>query len=82
MGLFRKKALICPICRDELPEPTVGANYVHWEDHLVEGRNSEGAARWKWHCSCGEQPEGAWDNPTAAVAGLSLHMGHRHGMPF
>jgi hypothetical protein len=79
VGLFSKKATVCPICDSEISK---AGNMSHWESHVTQIPEGEGDAsgQFTWQCSCG--PAGMkWPKTGGAMSGLALHMQQRHGIP-
>jgi len=82
MPLFGKKTTTCPICKASI-EMGIGYIMSHCEEaHVRQIPPGQGDAsgQYTWECVCG--PAGMkWPTTAGAAAGLTLHMGQRHGVP-
>lgn len=77
MGLFSKKKITCPICKESASD---GIN--HYESHVrqIPPGHGNASGQYTWECVCG--PSGKkWQKEVGAAAGLMLHMQDRHGLP-
>lgn len=78
MGLFGKKTVPCPICREELEKS--GNKVSHWLGHAQMIPVGEGAGSYTWRCACGPA-DMYWERDYQAGAGLAVHMMQRHYIP-
>ena len=86
MGFFKRDTgasprgmTACPVCNEALTKDQAKMHGGHFERHVFQIENGEGAGNYTWQCSCGPAPM-HWPNDFAALAGLALHLQQKHGM--